>query len=372
MRKQRKILILVAILLISILIQSKTYANEIIDKLSVPEYTEEYKKYLLMTEEERKSTLLPRMFEIENTNINSKNPFRIARRIGSNIETKFSLKDEIAENVVVKNQGNTQCCWAFSALSSLETNLALKANSKTKIYDFSERHMNYATSRNFANNAINEKGFNRTVKEGGNWSIALSYLTNGMGAIDETEMPFEENETEIELSAIQNKEVTSQVYDTITFPSYEAESVTTEMKQQMKEQIKNNGSIFANIHGASLFSDYYNNETGAIYCDNRDSCPIDHGVSIIGWDDEYAIENFNENHRPTNKGAWIIKNSWGEKIEYTINQMKEEIFANMTEQQKSELGWTQPSDILDNHANEIFKEIGYTIKEEGRSFSSNW
>ena len=50
---------------------------------------------------------------------------------------------------------------------------------------FSERHMEYATSRAFANNQINSLGYNRTVGSGGIWDFASSYLTNGTGAIDE-------------------------------------------------------------------------------------------------------------------------------------------------------------------------------------------
>ncbi len=42
-----------------------------------------------------------------------------------------------------------------------------------------------------------------------------------------------------------------------------------------------------------------------------------HAVALIGWDDDYAVENFTEddgngNARPSNPGAWLIRNSWGE------------------------------------------------------------
>lgn len=180
-----------------------------------------------------------------------------------------------------------------------------------KVYDFSERHMDYATTTNFDNNVKNPYGFNRVPGSSGNWYIATAYLTNGLGAIEESEMPFQNNVGVIDISQIQNKTVTTQVYDTIEFPTYTPTTVTEEIKQKMKEHIKNYGSISANIHGAQIQSDYYNDATGAIYCDSKANCPIDHAVSIIGWDDEYAVTNFNSSHRPTNKGAWKIKNSWG-------------------------------------------------------------
>ena len=34
-------------------------------------------------------------------------------------------------------------------------------------------------------------------------------------------------------------------------------------------------------------------------------------VSIVGWDDNYSVENFNKGHQPEANGAWIVKNSWG-------------------------------------------------------------
>ena len=40
----------------------------------------------------------------------------------------------------------------------------------------------------------------------------------------------------------------------------------------------------------------------------------DHQVTIIGWDDNYDITNFNEKNRPSTPGAYIVLNSWGEEF----------------------------------------------------------
>ena len=40
----------------------------------------------------------------------------------------------------------------------------------------------------------------------------------------------------------------------------------------------------------------------------------DHDVTVVGWDDSYPKENFNQGYRPSNNGAWIVKNSWGTDI----------------------------------------------------------
>ena len=44
------------------------------------------------------------------------------------------------------------------------------------------------------------------------------------------------------------------------------------------------------------------------YC--YDDLLLDHGVTIVGWDDNYPKEMFYKT--PPGDGAWIIKNSWGE------------------------------------------------------------
>lgn len=47
------------------------------------------------------------------------------------------------------------------------------------------------------------------------------------------------------------------------------------------------------------------------YTDSPDS--IDHAVLIVGWDDDFARENFDDGSGviPEADGAWLIKNSWG-------------------------------------------------------------
>ena len=180
--------------------------------------------------------------------------------------------------------------------------------------------MEYATSRTFLDNKVNQNGYEREVGEGGNYYLSTAYLVNGTGAISEKDMPFENNEDKIDISEIENKEIKTQVYDTIDYPLYKGTEDTEDLRNEMKLHIKNYGGINAGIHGAQLVSDYYNNDTGAIYCDNVSKCPVNHAVTIIGWDDNYSINNFNEKHRPTQNGAWIIKNSWGTKKEYTLQE----------------------------------------------------
>ena len=40
----------------------------------------------------------------------------------------------------------------------------------------------------------------------------------------------------------------------------------------------------------------------------------DHDVTVVGWDDNFSKENFNQGYRPSHDGAWIVKNSWGTDV----------------------------------------------------------
>ena len=320
MKLPKRIITMVFIILgIIVCSWQNVFAIENTFSVKEAEQTEEYKAWLELSEEERKNTIMPRKYVVEPVNFESKNIFTKARLLGTALSPSFSLAETINNNLVIRNQENTYICWAISSLSSLETNLALrnlKNNTNTsKVYDYSERHMEYATSRYFSGNTLNPNGYNRTVGDGGDWLFAESYLTNGMGAVDESSMPFINNQSIIDISQIQGKTVTSQVYDTVDFPNYnnyESEQ-RLQIISQIKEHIKNYGSVFCSIHGnvqESLSLGCYDDTTGAKFC--QDSSHIaDHSVSIIGWNDGYNRTNFKGSIKPSQNGAWIVRNSWG-------------------------------------------------------------
>lgn len=240
--------------------------------------------------------------------------------------TQFDLRKSI--DIEVKNQKSTQECWAFASNTVIETNLALRNNEK---YDFSERHMVYSTSKTFTD-GINTLGHNKEASGGGNEYIAMAYCTSGRGPILETDMPFEESEQKISLSEIANKTVQKKVSDYIIFPSilktkddngnitytdanktvtYTDDEITA-IRNQIKDHIMNYGAIATMTVSGSAYSEYYNYNLDypAFYCDNANLVP-NHQVAIIGWDDNYSVDNFNEENRPSKPGAYLILNSYG-------------------------------------------------------------
>ena len=238
----------------------------------------------------------------------------------------FDLRTQI--DIQIKNQKTTQDCWAFASNTVLETNLALRNN---EIYDFSERHMVYSTSKTFTD-GTNALGHNKEVAGGGNEIIAMAYYTSGRGPVLETEMPFSENETPIALSEIEGKTVQKQVTDYIIFPTVIKYKDTTgnmvytdptgqttyteadmiEIRNSIKNHIITYGAVTAMTLSGSGYSSYYNynSEYPSFYCNNPNYVP-NHQVAIIGWNDNYLVSDFNASNQPSGPGAYLVMNSYG-------------------------------------------------------------
>ena len=371
MKKLKQAIIVMVFIIVLILMTNQyVYADKKPEKaddfITRVEFSKDFEEWVELSKEDDVLNLIqPKIYDELNTPFIPKNPIYQFNFVGASLNSRYNLKDVIPNNVTIKNQYNTNMCWAFSGLSSLETNLALNniktGKNKDRVYDFSERHANYSTTRKFLNDGENLYGFNRTPDSGGQWFLLENYLTNGQGPVEETDMPFQDNSNLIDVEQIENKKVTSQVYDTVYFDDYNKQEgdQRTYVMNEIKQHIQNYGSVFATIHGDSsdsIMYNCYNNDTGAKYCNDSSNHPTDHAISIIGWDDNYSINNFAEGMRPKSNGAWIVRNSWGESIEYDLNEFKKEIFNAFPEQCKSN-GWNSPSEI----PNDFITSCGYTI-----------
>ncbi len=85
----------------------------------------------------------------------------------------------------------------------------------------------------------------------------------------------------------------------------------------VKQYLQEFGSAFIGYY----YSGAYQGTNGA-YCYISTSASNDygpnHGVTLVGWDDNYSKSNFTGFSKPQNNGAWIVKNSWGNNS-YTDN-----------------------------------------------------
>jgi len=199
-----------------------------------------------------------------------------------NIPYYYSYKDKNKLSVI-KNQGPYGTCWAFAALSALETSLRPEKN-----LVFSPDHMSLANS------------FNLKQNEGGEYAMAVAYLTSWQGPVLESMDPYGDGKTDKSLS----ESVHVQEVQIVDSKDYEA------IKKLVYKYGGVQSSIYAAISYSSDYSKYYNRKTYS-YCYIGEEKP-NHDVVIVGWDDNYPKENFNANI--DNDGAFICQNSWGESF----------------------------------------------------------
>ena len=289
--------------------------NSLLDYIQVKPYSEAYIEWLELDEEKRKNTMPPPMHEIEYKPVakTAKSPLL---RGAVMLPSAYDLRDYI--DIEVKSQKETNQCWAFATASCLETNIAKTTG---EVYEASPSHMEYATSKTFTD-GINPLGHNRELGYGGNAYMSMSYYTRGSGPVAEPDMPFENNETMKPLSYIQGKTVEKKITEYIYFPNVKKSSGfsldMSDFRKSVKEHIMNYGAVYAGVY----YDEDYMSFDGSclnLYCNGTElGVDIDdqmgHAVSIIGWDDNYAVENFKVGNQPQNPGAYLVRNSWGADI----------------------------------------------------------
>lgn len=258
---------------------------------------------------------------------NSNNPYYIDNISKYANLSKFSLRDIIPENVIVRNQGSENSCWAFTTLACLETNLALKnkrAGKETKVYDFSEQYMvSSSFYNNYLNGLINNRGLNFKPYEGGNFETrAIGNITNGYGVVNEEDYPYLNTEAPVDLNGLKNKKIVADVLDTITFSNPKNNDERISLVKKIKEHIVENGGVYTAIKAPDIGNFKFNPFNGALYHNNEEY--PNHAVTIIGWDDNYSKDNFVS--KPERDGAWIVKNSYGTEMIQELSSLKKFVF----------------------------------------------
>ena len=285
------------------------------------EYSEAYKQYLSLSEEEKsKGGFVPSKYNVSMSALYTESMeknYGISQLAETAIPTQFDLRDEI--DIKVENQASTGICYAFATLTAVETNLALNHGDNV---DLSEVHLAC-----LADNSIGYGG--RFIED------TDSYYIGKVGPVYESEWPIEDlwaANKDSNTTAIYNyltgrtsslsstvKEVLKQttakklITETVIFPSITKGSNTYDdvdvdaVRMAIKTHIMKYGSIFAGMSSTAIKS--YN----GLYVSNASrSNQVDHAISLIGWDDNFPVENFPRTARPAAPGAYLALNSWGD------------------------------------------------------------
>lgn len=372
----KKKIILVIILFIPIIV----FAKEL--HMVEYDYTDEYRIWLSLSNEERKNRKKPQMYNYSNIkgfligdgengdsnddndpdpNTDSEDPTDLDNDETSTVGNRIFLEEEATEssyslkelNLVngVRDQRDTNSCWAFATSDAVYSTFVKESEKKgiTVPTDkfFSPGHIELIMNNDerMDDDLLKRIKFNRNINVGGNYQISSMYLLNLKGPIYE-EDPDSTHTLKEELKFIDYigyiRELGSSVAEVagaedINFtdvdsfkPVVEVNNIgeyidgfnsgcTSEAIATIKKLIKNIGPVAANMYipeGANQAAeeDLYFSSDYRYYNFNKTGFGIpevNHGIQIVGWDDEVSPDSFNTNSKPTAPGAWLIKNSHG-------------------------------------------------------------
>lgn len=197
----------------------------------------------------------------------------------NSLPTSYDLRAKYRISAI-RNQGKYGTCWAFAALSAMESALLPEES-----YVFSVDHMSMSNS------------FNISQNDGGDYTMGMAYLAAWQGPVYESDDPYGDGQTNNSLEAVKHVQ--------------EMRIIASKDIAAIKEAVFQYGgvqtSIYNHLRNANSQSKYYNRDTSA-YCYIGTEKP-NHDVVIIGWDDNYPKENFNMSLE--GDGAFICQNSWG-------------------------------------------------------------
>ncbi len=199
----------------------------------------------------------------------------------------------------VRNQFYFGTCWAHSILACAETSMVKQGLESTNI-NYSEKHLAYFTHK--ANSLFNDGTDTTSANEGyftgGNTYQAFQILQTRQGTAIEVDYPYPifADETIDEANRYDfNAELLEHGY------------LLTE--SSAKQAIMEHGAIALSYYVHP--NDAYMSQNMSYYQNTKST--TNHSVTVVGWDDSYAVENFDPFCRPEAPGAWLVKNSYGKQ-----------------------------------------------------------
>ena len=225
---------------------------------------------------------------------------------------------ELGHSTPIKNQNPYGTCWTFGTLSSLESTW-LKSSGEE--LDLSELHMayfGYSDTDQYSSYTSYPglETYPDLLNNGGDDFKATALLSRWTGAVLESDSPYAEAGSYIPTGNEENAlHLQHVIYLTMDSDTHYSDLVT----ENVKHALTTYGTVAIGMlvdeeMSKSISSDYYNADTFAMYIPESNDHGLgvgsaNHEVSIVGWDDNYSLENFST--APPADGAWIVKNSWG-------------------------------------------------------------
>lgn len=319
-----------------------------------PYLNPKYIEYLELSEEEKeKVELIPDVYVLD---------YEVSKSYSATtLPSSYDLRNMDGKNYVskVKDQGSLGVCWAFASVENAET-LIMKQTGQSYsdiAPNFSVRQMDYATAtdrliKRFSNSLDcdpidgcafypykNEENGSRKLGTGGNFFTSSIVMSNGLSLMNETDFPWNEDiVTRWPKDVFDYDKSQYEVDSTIQLASINEDTASQEVIDSYVKEVKNymmqyGGPYIGTLSPLSTCGFTNSDGTKAM---KTDDCANDskneslgHAMQIIGWNDDYEYSYCDKGTTHTSttngtcssgtlttgKGAWILKNSWGEETE---------------------------------------------------------
>ena len=210
--------------------------------------------------------------------------------LGSSYDPTYDLRT-LGRVTAIRDQDPLNICWVFASLGSLESSL-LPSDTE----DFSEDNLALAAANDFGTDPYQPGNFYMTTAELARWN----------GPVDQSAEPYGEDIFVPGLPAL------THVQNVLFLP--DRTGYTGDANDTIKWAVETYGAVYTGMYAdPSMYEtatpSYYNKTTHAYYYNGNKGA--DHAVDIVGWDDNYDPTNFSADERPADKGAFIVRNSWG-------------------------------------------------------------
>ena len=255
---------------------------------------------------------------------------RRLRKAGGNDDEQLPSAYRVPTSSEVKNQGNYGTCWAYGTIASAENTYFNKTKARL---DLSELHLAFygyhALGYEDPLGLITNDGLNLPIEDknllqsGGNYFIAASMLSSGVGFVYEDDLPYsllDGNNYTLERfrEEILPEDDSWNCYGETDYYLVNADIYSSQDLQSIKEALYHHGALGTSYYAipTTVSNKFYNAIEAAYYCYIEE--PANHAVTIVGYDDNYPRTNFIGNKSlddpdvvlPEKDGAFLIKNSW--------------------------------------------------------------
>lgn len=237
----------------------------------------------------------------------------------ADIPTRYELDKNLFPDV--RNQNPYGTCWAFAALGLSEFDL-IKRGLANKSIDLSELQLAYFVY----NSALDPLGgtegdqskyYNGStsysyLNRGGTYEYAVRRLSQWSGAVNESDVPY--NTTTIN-NVLENGLSDEYAYSKDVAHLENAYVMSLKNNpDDVKRAVMSNGAVGVQYYHSDNYLLWNSDKQVWTYYDPNITGG-GHNVMIVGWDDDFSKDNF-VGDKPTNNGAWLIRNSWGFQQEY--------------------------------------------------------